>query len=468
MNLEKKKQAHQQPLDTFVPPHSVDAEAAVLGSLMIADDSQSLFEEVSEIIKADDFYIPMHAEIFKAMQTLYISKSPTDVLLVSAKLKERGIVKDAQDEIYLFNMAKNTPCSSNAADYANLVKDFSLLRKTLTASEFIRGMIIKQEGLPVREIIDKAEKKVLELSTVADKSMLAVPMTSLAAKAVDRIESLFHRNEAITGITTGFKELDEITCGLQQSDLIILAGRPSMGKTSLAMNIAENAAVKSKKPILIFSLEMPGDSLAMRMISSLGGIDQHRIRTGKLSPQDWPRIITAISFIQDAKIFVDDTCGLTPQELKSRARRATKEYGKLGLIIIDYLQLMQVPDRKDNRVAEISEISRSLKAIAKEFEVPVIALSQLNRSVEQRQDKRPVMSDLRDSGAIEQDADLVMFVYRDEMYNKESEDKGFAEIILSKHRNGPVGTVRLKFNRILTKFENPPSGIIYTAKEWQA
>lgn len=467
MNLEKKKQTHPQPLDTFIPPHSMEAEAAVLGSLMITDDSQSLFEEVAEIIRAEDFYIPMHAEIFKAMQVLYIKKSPTDVLLVTSKLKELGVVKDGHDEVYIFTMAKNTPCSDNATEYANLVKDFSLLRKTMTAADFIKGMITHPQGLPVREIIDKAEKKVLELSTVADKSMLAAPMTALAAKAVDRIEALFARKEALTGITTGFKELDELTCGLQPSDLIILAGRPSMGKTSLAMNIAENAAVKSKEPILIFSLEMPGDSLAMRMISSLGGIDQHRIRTGTLSPQDWPRIITAISLIQDAKIFVDDTCGLTPQELKSRARRAIKEYGKLGLIIIDYLQLMQVPDRKDNRVAEISEISRSLKAIAKEFETPVIALSQLNRSLEQRQDKRPIMSDLRDSGAIEQDADLVMFVYRDEMYNKESEDKGFAEIILSKHRNGPVGTVRLKFNRILTKFEDPPSGVIYTANEWK-
>lgn len=305
------------------------------------------------------------------------------------------------------------------------------------------------------ELLDFAETKVFAIAEQTGMDGGPESIKSILVRTMEKIDTLYHKGDTLTGLSTGLKDLDEKTSGLQPSDLVIIAGRPSMGKTTLAMNMAEHAAIEAKKPVLVFSMEMPGDSLAMRMMSSLGRIDQHRIRTGKLIDEDWPRVTSAVHMLSEALLFIDDTPALSPSEMRSRARRVAKEYGQLGLIVVDYLQLMKIPGiRSDNRTAEISEISRSLKSLAKELKVPVLALSQLNRGLEQRSDKRPVMSDLRESGAIEQDADLICFIYRDEVYNDESTDKGVAELIIAKQRNGPIGRVRVSFLGHYTRFED--------------
>ncbi|MGD9171490.1 MAG: replicative DNA helicase, partial [Candidatus Thiodiazotropha sp.] len=339
--------------------------------------------------------------------------------------------------------------------YAGIVREYSVMRQLISVGTDISDSAFHPQGRKAEELLDNAERKVFEIAeqTMKGKGGFA-PIKSLLTKAVDKIETLFQQDEPITGLSTGFTDFDQMTSGLQHADLIIVAGRPSMGKTTFAMNIAENVAIQGGKAVAVFSMEMPGDALAMRMMSSLGRIDQLRVRTGKLDDDEWPRLSSAVSMLAETKLFIDDTPALSPTEVRARARRLKRENNELGLIVIDYLQLMQAPGEGENRTNEISAISRSLKALAKELDVPVIALSQLNRSLEQRTNKRPIMSDLRESGAIEQDADLIVFIYRDEVYNEDSPDKGIAEIIIGKQRNGPIGTTRLTFLGKYTKFEN--------------
>jgi replicative DNA helicase len=332
------------------------------------------------------------------------------------------------------------------------------LRKLIEAAQEIADSGFSPEGRTSNELIDEAERRIMQISEQGPKAGGPQEVNPLLEAALGRIEELFNSGGEITGLTTGFKDLDGMTSGLQPSDLVIVAGRPSMGKTSFAMNLVETAVLSQDKPILVFSMEMPADSLIIRMLSSIGRIDQTRIRNGKLEQEDWPKLSTAVTKLKDVPLFIDDTAALTPTEVRSRARRVHRENGGLGMIMVDYLQLMQVAGSSDGRTAEISEISRSLKAIAKEFQVPVVALSQLNRSLEQRPNKRPVNSDLRESGAIEQDADVIMFIYRDEVYNEESPDKGTAEIIIGKQRNGPIGSCRLAFIGQFTRFENLARG----------
>ncbi len=352
-------------------------------------------------------------------------------------------------------LAKDTPSAANIRAYADIVREHSVMRQMIRVGTSMADRGFNPEGRNSVELLDEAEREVFEIAEQRARGGEGFqPIRQLLTKAVDRIETLFQQDDPITGLSTGFSDFDAKTSGLQAADLIIVAGRPSMGKTSFAMNIAENVAIAVQRPVAVFSMEMPGESLAMRMMASLGRIDQHRVRTGRLEEDEWPRLTGAVSMLSAAPLHIDDTAALTPTELRARSRRLKRELGDLGLIVVDYLQLMQAPGVAENRTNEISLISRSLKALAKELNVPVIALSQLNRNLEQRPNKRPVMSDLRESGSIEQDADLVVFIYRDEVYNEDSADKGVAEIIIGKARNGPTGIVRLAFLGQYTKFEN--------------
>jgi len=434
-----------------VPPHSIEAEQSVIGGLML--DNQA-WDTVIEILVANDFYRYEHRVIFSAMAQLAEQNRPFDVVTLSEALKDLRELENIGGEIYLFELSNNTPSVANIKAYAEIVRERSVTRQLIKVAQQIADSGYHPEGMTSSELLDQAEQKVFAIAEQNARSGGPIEIKSLLTSTLERIDELFHADSPITGIPTGFTDLDHMTSGLQKSDLIIIAGRPSMGKTVLGMNIAESVAIGTSKPVLIFSLEMPGNAIAMRMISSLGRIEQHHLRTGRLGDDDWPRIGSAVNMLTKAPIFIDDTAGLTPGEVRSRARRLAREQGSLGLIVIDYLQLMRVPGLSDNRVAEISEISRSLKALAKELEVPVIALSQLNRSLEQRADKRPVMSDLRESGAIEQDADVIAFIYRDEVYNPDTREKGIAEIILAKQRNGPIGKVKMTFIGKYTRFES--------------
>ncbi len=435
-----------------VPPHSIQAEQSVLGGLML--DNQT-WDSVADKVGEDDFYRRDHRLIFRAITQLAEKQDPFDVVTLSEVMEVRGELLDAGGLAYLGMLAAETPSAANIVAYANIVRDRSVLRQLIHIGTEISDSAFSTEGRETAELLENAERRVFEIAEQRQRGQGGFsPIKSLLAKAVDKIEMLYEQDGDITGASTGFTDLDEKTSGLQPSDLIIVAGRPSMGKTTIAMNMAENVALKSGMPVAVFSMEMPGEALAMRMMSSLGRIDQHKVRTGKLDDDDWPRLTSAINLLAETKLFIDDTPALTPTEVRSRARRLTREHGQLGLIVLDYLQLMQSPSSGENRVQQISDISRGLKALAKELNVPVIALSQLNRNLEQRPNKRPVMSDLRESGAIEQDADLIIFVYRDEVYNEDSPDKGIAEVIIGKQRNGPLGTVRLTFLGQYTRFEN--------------
>lgn len=435
------------------PPHSIEAEQALLGGVML--DTKA-WDRISDIVSDNDFYRSDHRVIFAAMSRLMQRNRPCDVLTVMEDLKGQHGVKLDGMESYLFELANSTPSASHITAYADIVRERSVLRQLVSTANDIADSAFHYAGQDVSELLDTAEQKIFQ---IADKKSSSgqhepVQLVDYLAEASEKIDALYHSDDPVTGLSTGFTDLDDMTSGLQAGELTVIAGRPSMGKTVLAVNIAESAAMGSKDPVLVFSLEMPGSSLAMRMISSLGRVDQHRVRTGKLSEDDWPRIASAVGMLSDAPVFIDDSAALSPAEVRARARRIAREHGQLKLIVIDYLQLMQVPGLKDNRTLEISEISRSLKALAKELNVPVIALSQLNRGLEQRTDKRPMMSDLRESGAIEQDADLIIFIYRDEVYHSDSPYKGTAEIIIGKQRNGPIGKVRLTFLGQYTKFEN--------------
>ncbi|MFZ5621622.1 MAG: replicative DNA helicase [Pseudomonadota bacterium] len=434
-----------------VPPHSVPAEQSVLGGLMLDNDA---WDQVADRVGENDFYRRDHRLIFAAIRDLAENGKPFDVVTLAERLEKNRQLNDAGGLAYLGALAKETPSAANIRAYADIVREHSVLRQMVRVGTDIANAAYFPEGRESAELLDFAEQQVFQIAEQGNRGRRGFTrIKDLLTQAVDRIDHLFQLDNPITGVPTGFTDFDEMTAGLQPSDLVIIAGRPSMGKTTFAMNIAEHAAIKHKVSTAVFSMEMPGEQLAMRMMSSLGRIDQHKVRTGKLEDDDWPRLTSAVSILAEAPLFIDDTPALSPTDLRARARRLKREHD-LGLIVIDYLQLMQVTGSRDNRATEISEISRSLKALAKELHVPVIALSQLNRSLEQRPNKRPVMSDLRESGAIEQDADMIVFIYRDEVYNEDSPDKGTAEIIIGKQRNGPIGMKRLTFLGRYTRFEN--------------
>jgi replicative DNA helicase len=440
-------------VDTLrIPPHSIQAEQSVLGGLMLDNET---WDTVADRVTDVDFYRKDHRLIFQAITQLAGKQAPFDVVTLSEVLSKTNELNEVGGLAYLGLLAKETPSAANIAAYADIVRERSVLRQLIHVGTEISDSAYQPEGRDVSELLDTAEGQVFRIAEQKAKGSSGFsPIKSLLAKAVDRIEELFQKDGSITGVSSGFTDFDAQTSGLQPSDLIIVAGRPSMGKTTFAMNMAENVAISSGLPVAVFSMEMPGEQLAMRMMSSLGRIDQHKVRTGKLDEDEWPRMTSAINILAEAKLFIDDTAALSPVEVRARSRRLAREHGQLGLIVLDYLQLMQCPGKGDNRTAEISEISRSLKALAKELNVPVVALSQLNRNLEQRPNKRPVMSDLRESGSIEQDADVIVFIYRDEVYNEDSPDKGSAEIIIGKQRNGPIGTTRLTFLGQYTRFED--------------
>ena len=436
------------------PAYSLEAEQAVLGGLMLENNA---WDQIADLLNEDDFHLSDHRIIFRAIAELGFNSRPFDVVTLADKIKhseDSGNVNTRNITAYVATLAKETPTAANISAYAEIVREKSILRQLASAATEIAGSAYQTQGLHSREILDMAEKKIFEIGDHGSEPNSGFKnIKELLKTTVERIDELFEKGDAITGIATGFDQFDENTSGLQKGDLIIIAGRPSMGKTSLAMNMAEYAVIQKQVCVAIFSMEMPSQQLTMRILSSIGRINQQNIRTGKLNDEDWPRLTSAVSMLSESKLFIDDSPALSPTEIRARARRLKREYG-LSLIIVDYLQLMQITGSNENRTNDVSEISRSLKALAKELDVPIIALSQLNRSLEQRNDKRPVMSDLRDSGAIEQDADLIVFIYRDEVYNEESPDKGSAEIIVAKQRNGPIFKTRLTFLGQFTRFEN--------------
>ena len=439
-----------------IPPHSTEAEQAVLGGIMLSNQH---WDGIAERVIAEDFYTFAHKAIFQTMEELMRNQTPIDLITLDQALKAKGISDSVGGFAYLADLSNNTPNAINILAYAEIVREKAILRELIAVGNRIAENSYSPKGKDIKMVLDEAEREVFAIaekrssSTEGPQNVLSVLESTIA-----RIETLgkLENHNGVTGVTTGFVELDKKTAGLQPSDLIIVAARPSMGKTTFAMNLCENAAMESDKPVLVFSLEMPAEQIMMRMIASLARVDQTKIRTGQnLEEAEWSKIASVFGmFKQKNNLYIDDSSGLTPTELRSRARRVYRENGGLSMIMVDYLQLMRVPGFSDNRTLEIAEISRSLKALAKELEVPVIALSQLNRTLEQRADKRPVNSDLRESGSIEQDADLIMFIYRDEVYNDNSEDKGVAEIIIGKQRNGPIGRVRLAFNGQFSRFDN--------------
>ena len=439
-----------------IPPHSTEAEQAVLGGIMLSNQH---WDGIAERVIAEDFYTFAHKAIFQTMEELMRNQMPIDLITLDQALKAKGISDSVGGFAYLADLSNNTPNAINILAYAEIVREKAILRELIAAGNRIAENSYSPKGKDIKMVLDEAEREVFAIaekrssSTEGPQNVLSVLESTIA-----RIETLgkLENHNGVTGVTTGFVELDKKTAGLQPSDLIIVAARPSMGKTTFAMNLCENAAMASDKPVLVFSLEMPAEQIMMRMIASLARVDQTKIRTGQnLDETEWSKIASVFGmFKQKNNLYIDDSSGLTPTELRSRARRVYRENNGLSMIMVDYLQLMRAPAFSDNRTLEIAEISRSLKALAKELEVPVVALSQLNRTLEQRADKRPVNSDLRESGSIEQDADLIMFIYRDEVYNDNSEDKGVAEIIIGKQRNGPIGRVRLAFNGQFSRFDN--------------
>ncbi len=434
-----------------VPPSSVDAEQAVLGGLML-DNTE--WDNLADVLLPEDFYRPEHQLIYQVMSQQSEVNNPIDVVTLVESLNSLNELDNAGGLDYLSELAGNARGTANIQHYADIIRDRAILRRIISAANKIADTGYNTGGKKVEEILDEAEQRIFNIADERPKDQGPVPINPLLTKAVDRIDELAGSDGSLTGLASGFKDLDEMTSGWQKSDLIIVAGRPSMGKTAFAMNLVEHAILHQEKPVLVFSLEMPAQSLIFRLLSSVGKIDQTKIRSGQLSEDDWPGFNNAVSKLKDRPLFIDDSAAITPMEMRSRARRIVREHGELAMVVVDYLQLMQIKGSSENRVAEISEISRSLKLLAREFECPVIALSQLNRGLEQRPNKRPQMSDLRESGAIEQDADVITFIYRDEVYNEDSADKGMAEIIIGKQRNGPIGMLRLSFVGRYTPFEN--------------
>jgi len=435
----------------MLPPQNIEAEQAVLGTILLQDKA---LLKIVELLKADDFYRDAHKTIFATMLALFEKREPHDLITVTGLLSDQKKLEQIGGAVYLSSLTDIIPFAGTLVHHAHIIRKKSILRRLIqTTSEVAARCYDAQDD--IETLVEEAEKTIFEIAH-SNKGQGFIPMSTIVPKAFDRITKLFDKQEHITGVATGYEELDRITAGLQPAEMIILAARPSMGKTALAMNIVQQAAVfGSKVTVAVFSLEMSTESLALRMLCSLGRIDSQRIRTGKLLENDWPKLTRATGMLADAPIFIDDTPGLTALEMRAKARRLKSE-NNLGLIVVDYLQLMQGKTNSENRTQEISEISRSLKAMAKELNVPVLALSQLNRSLENRTDKRPQLADLRESGAIEQDADVIMFIYRDEVYNRgeDNPNRGMAEIIIAKQRNGPTGTVKMTFLGEYTTFEN--------------
>ncbi|MDP1537858.1 MAG: replicative DNA helicase [Burkholderiales bacterium] len=442
------------------PPHSVEAEQSVLGGLLL---DNAAWDRIADVVNEGDFYRADHRTIFQHIAQLIEHNKPADALTVAVSLERSGKLIDVGGQAYIGSLALNTPSAANIRRYGEIVRERSIMRNLAAVGTAIADSAYTPSGKDALLLIDEAEARVFQIAEAGAKTKQGfVKIDPLLTETVERIDMLYSRENKndVIGLSTGFVDLDRYTSGLQQGELIVIAGRPSMGKTALAMNMVENAALDSKKAVAVFSMEMSGPQLAMRMIGSVGRVDQHKLRTGTFREEDWPRLVDAVGKLNDAQIFIDDTAGLNALEVRSRARRLHRQCGGLSLIVIDYLQLMSGTSggRDENRATEIAEISRGLKGLAKELKVPVIALSQLNRSVDSRQDKRPMMSDLRESGAIEQDADVILFIYRDEVYNPDSPRKGISEIIIAKQRNGPVGKIDLTFLGHHTRFENYAGG----------
>ncbi len=432
-------------------PHSLEAEQSVLGGLML---DNKRFDAVAEILKTEEFFSQDHQLIFEAIIALSEADSPFDVVTLDEELTKRNEIDQVGGIGYLTELASNTPSAANIVAYAKIVSERATLRRLIVAASEISKSSFNPAGLDTDDLLQMAEKKVAQIAEARPKEGGFEEVNALLKSTVQHIDELFRSGSDITGLPSGIADLDERTSGWQPGELIILAARPSMGKTALALNFVEAAILTQDKPALVFSMEMPSGSLVKRMLSSIGRIDQGKIRNGKLTEEDWPKLSAAVSKMKDRPLFIDDTPGLTPQEMRARVRRIAREHGDPGMIMVDYLQLMTTAGPSEGRTQEISEISRSLKAIAKEYNCPVIALSQLNRGVEQRPNKRPMNSDLRESGAIEQDADVILFIYRDEYYNEDSPDKGITELIIGKQRNGEIGTSRAAFVGKYTRFEN--------------
>ena len=434
-----------------LPPHSIEAEQAVLGGIFL---NKEAWDKVAEHVNEDDFYRKDHRIIFRAISKLSNEGQPCDIVTVTEWLESHQLLDEAGGMSSIALLAENTPSAMNIKSYADIIRKRSILRQLISATSNINDTVFNPQGRSSEQILELAEQLVFDIAEQEERSNQSYQNISAFTQPVmNRIQELKESDSPITGIATGFSDLDYKTGGFQRSDLVIIAGRPSMGKTALAVNIAENTAIKAKLSVAIFSMEMPAEQLTMRMMSSLASLDQHKVRTGDLDGEDFTQLHSTVNLLSDTKMFIDDTPALTPAELRAKCRRISREHS-LDLVVVDYLQLMQVAGTAENRATEISEISRSLKAMAKELNIPVVALSQLNRSVESRQDKRPVMSDLRESGSIEQDADVIIFIYRDEVYDQDSVDKGMAEIILSKQRNGPIGKVKLAFRGQYTRFDD--------------
>jgi len=454
MPLRARRDNDKAGTEGLTPPHSVEAEQSVLGALLI---DATAWEQVADIVTSEDFYRPDHRLIYEAIAELIGAGRPGDVVTVSEQLERRARLEDAGGLAYLGTLARDTPTAANARTYASIVRERALLRRLLEAGREIASSVFSDEGMSARELVDNAERRVFEIAEMGSRGHQgAVRVSALLPALIDKIDEWHTNPNKLRGLASGFTDFDSKTGGLRGGDLIVIAGRPSMGKTTLALNIAEYAAVSpdSKAAVAIFSMEMPSEQLVTRMLASIGHVPLNSIRSGHISDDDWVRITAATSQLSEARIYIDETSALTPTELRARARRIKRESKGLDLIVVDYLQLMQVPGTQENRATEIAEISRGLKALAKELDVPVIAVSQLNRSVEQRVDKKPVMSDLRESGAIEQDADMILLIYRDEAYDKNSTRKGIADIDLAKHRNGETGTFHLTFQGQYTRFIN--------------
>ena len=437
-----------------LPPHSIEAEQSVLGGLLL---DNAAFDRIADVLAEFDFYRDDHRRIWRHVTRLIQQGKPADVVTVDESIKSSEDKDRTGGLAYLGALTQNTPSAHNIKRYAEIVRERAIMRRLVQVGAEIADGALNPQGKDVGQLLDEAESKVFEIAEAGARGRQGfVPIQSLLTQVMERVDMLYHQDNPseVTGVPTGYVDLDRKTAGLQTGDLIIVAGRPSMGKTALALNMAEHVAIENGLPVAIFSMEMSGGQLAMRMLGSVGRLDQHKLRTGRLSDDDWHRLTTAVGRLHDAPIHIDETPALNPLEVRARARRLHRQYGKLGLIVVDYLQLMSASGQGENRATELSEISRSMKALAKELNVPVIALSQLNRSLEQRTDRRPVMSDLRESGALEQDADLILFIYRDVVYNAQTAEPGKAEIIIGKQRNGPIGTIDLTFLGEHTRFEN--------------
>ncbi len=444
-----------------LPPHSIEAEQALIGGLLL---DNSAWDRVGDAVAEVDFYRDDHRRIFRHIARLIEVARPADVVTVFESIDKSGEVDQTGGLAYLAEIANNTPSAANIRRYAEIVRERAILRRLVTVGDEIAGSALSPGGRDVKQLLDEAEARVFEIAEAGARSVQGfLPIQPLLGQVVERIEELYDRENPsdITGVPSGFLDLDQMTSGLQPGDMIVVAGRPSMGKTAFALNIAEYVGVEMHLPVAIFSLEMSGPQLAMRFLSSVGRLDQQKIRTGRLSDEEWDKMTVALGKLHEAPIHIDETGAINATDLRARARRLHRQCGKLGLIVIDYLQLMTSSRENENRATEISEISRSIKALAKELQVPVIALSQLSRKVEERNDKRPLMSDLRESGAIEQDADIILMMYREDYYKPDTQEKGIAEVIVGKHRNGPTGTVKLTFLKEYTRFENFASGATY-------